>query len=219
MGATHADPPGGTTSPRPATDRHGDGQPSANGRMEGHAHTALGEDDLFDILANRRRRYILHELLRTDESTDIGTLSQEIAAREDGLSVQEVSSKDRKRVYTALHQSHLPKMDGYGVIEFDQDRGTVEPTPALEDIEIYMDVVYGRELPWSDYYLGLTALAGVLLAATAFSIGPFAALSLAAWGAFVVVSFGVFSLAHRYYARRARFGVDDSVGVEHHYSE
>ncbi|OVE85028.1 DUF7344 domain-containing protein [Natronolimnobius baerhuensis] len=195
MGATHAEPTGGTDTPDP--------------NQEGNTLSSetLTEDELFELLSNRRRRYILHELMRADCRLDIGSLSQEIAACEDEVDLQEVSSSDRKRVYTALHQSHLPKMDKAGVIDFDQDRGTVEPTPALENIEIYMDVVRGREIPWSDYYLGLTAIAGLVVAASTLDIGPFAALPSSAWGVFLIVTFGVSAIAHRYYARRNRLGI------------
>ncbi len=216
MGATPLNSSGDGTE----MDGPGDGDRSGEEPAITAAEPTLSEDDLFELLANRRRRYILHELMRAGDAIDIGTLSEEIAASEDGLEVHEISSKDRKRVYTALHQSHLPKMDKTGVVDFDSDRGTVEPTAALEDVEIYMDVVRGRELPWSDYYLGLTALSAILLAASTLAIGPFAALPLSAWGAFVVVSFGVFALAHRYYARRNRLGIDrDPPEVEYSYVE
>lgn len=211
MGATQVEPSEGDASkPESETERGPDGAETTSSS----SGDSLTEDELFTILSNRRRRYILHELMREDGQLDIGTLSQEIAAFEDGLELHEVSSSDRKRVYTALHQSHLPKMDKAGVVDFDRDRGTVEPTPALEDVEIYMDVVRGREIPWSDYYLGLVAISGLLLAAASFGPGPFAAFTPSAWGVFVVVSFGVSALAHRYYARRNRLGIaDDPSGV------
>ncbi|WP_226004280.1 DUF7344 domain-containing protein [Natrinema salinisoli] len=167
----------------------------------------LTEDELFELLANQRRRHIMHALMREDARLDIGDLSQEIAAWEDGLAFEDVSSTDRKRVYTALQQSHLPKMDKAGVVEFDRDRGTIEPTPALEDVEIYMDVVRGREIPWSDYYLGLTALSGALFVTSTLDLLPFSQLPAAAWGVFVIVTFAVSALAHRYYARRSRLGI------------
>lgn len=180
----------------------------------------LTEDELFELLANQRRRHILHTLMREDDRLDIGDISQEIAAWEDGMAFEEVSSTDRKRVYTALQQSHLPKMDRVGVVEFDRDRGTIEPTPALEDIEIYMDVVRGREIPWSDYYLGLTALSGVLFATSVLGVLPFGPLPSAAWGVFVIVSFAVSAIAHRYYARRSRLGItDEPPSVELEYRE
>lgn len=178
----------------------------------------LTEDELFELLSNRRRRHILHTLMRKEETVDIGDLSQQIAAWEDGLEYEEVSSTDRKRVYTALQQSHLPKMDKTGVIEFDRDRGVVEPTPTLENVEIYMDVVHGRDIPWSDYYLGLTAVSALLLAATVAGLPPLAGFPPYAWGVFVIVAFGVSGLAHRYYARRNRLGIDEEPpGIELEY--
>ncbi|APW97418.1 hypothetical protein CHINAEXTREME_06370 [Halobiforma lacisalsi AJ5] len=215
MGVTQAGSTGETdASERDAADGVADDGLSSSSSTDSPAvadpsEETLTEDELFEILSNRRRRHVLHELMQEDGGIDIGTLSEEIAAYEDGLELHEVSSSDRKRVYTALHQSHLPKMDEAGVLEFNKDRGTVEPTPALEDVEIYMDVVRGREIPWSDYYIGLTALSGILLGVTALGPGPLAALTPYAWGVFVLVSFGVSAMAHRYYARRNRLGIAD----------
>lgn len=168
----------------------------------------LTEGELFDLLSNQRRRHILHALIHDDRTLDIGTLSREIAAWEDDLSIDDVSSSDRKRVYTALQQSHLPKMDKAGVIDFDRDHGTIQPTPALEDVGIYMEIVRGREIPWSDYYLGLTALSGIVLAGAAFSIYPFELLPSSVWSGFVVVAFGISALVHRYYSRTNRLDID-----------
>lgn len=192
-----------------------------SGEMEvSQPDATLTEDELFELLSNERRRHVLHALMREEEGLEIGPLSQEIAAWEDGVEYEHVTSSDRKRVYTALQQSHLPKMDKAGVLEFDRDRGTVEATPALEDVEIYMDVVRGREIPWSDYYLGLTAVATALLAVTAAGLPPFTMLPWTAWGAFVVAAFGVSALAHRYYARRNRLGIrEDPPSVELAYEE
>ncbi|SDR38838.1 DUF7344 domain-containing protein [Natronobacterium texcoconense] len=211
MGTTHAAQ--SADADVPGTDADG-GSPDTE-----PTDATLTEDELFEMLSNRRRRHILHQLMREGDRIDVGTLSEEIAASEDGIDIHEVSSTDRKRVYTALHQSHLPKMDEAGVLAFNKDRGFVEPMPALEDVEIYMDIVHGREIPWSDYYIGLTAVSALLLAVSAASLGPFAALSPYAWGVFVVVSFGVSAIAHRYYARRNRLGItEDPPGVELEYS-
>lgn len=185
----------------------------ANGKLLGGEELpqsderALSEDELFTILANQRRRHIIHALLNTGESVDIGTLSEEIAAWEDDLTTDEISSADRKRVYTALQQSHLPKLDNAGVVDFDSDRGTVEPTPTLEDVEIYMDIVYGREIPWSDYYSGLTILAATILSGTALGLRPFTILPPSGWYAFVIVMFAVSVLAHRHHSQRNRLGI------------
>ncbi len=213
MGATHAEASGGTETSELETGDEGDD-------ASGAADDVLTEDELFTLLSNQRRRHILHTLMREDRRVDIGDLSQEIAAWEDGLAFEEVSSSDRKRVYTALQQSHLPKMDAAGVVEFDRDRGTVEPTPALENVEIYMDVVRGREIPWGAYYLGLTTLAGALYVAATNDLTPLGQLTPSTWGVFVVVTFAVSAIAHRYCERQNRLGIaDEPPGVELEYHD
>jgi hypothetical protein len=138
------------------------------------------QDELFDVLSNRRRRY--------------------------AVDVEQVSYDERKRVYTALQQSHLPMMDNAGVVEFDKNRGTVEATSALEDVEVYMDVVHGNEIPWSVYYLGLSGVAASLMAAVWAGAWPFSLFPDAAWGVAVVAMFAVSAVAHTYYARGQRIG-------------
>lgn len=209
MALTRDGPSGGTTGD--------DGKPSPtggtkhSGAVGSEDRRSVSEDELFEMLANSRRRYILHTLMREDRPLEIGTLSTQIAAREDGLEPTEVTSKDRKRVYTALQQSHLPKMDEAGVVDFDSDRGTVSPTPALKDVEIYIDIVRGRERPWSDYYLGLAFLSALVLGGAELSVTPFTMLPSVAWSAFVVAALVFSAVAHRLYSRRNRLGVDNTL--------
>jgi len=164
------------------------------------------EDELFDVLSSRRRRYALHMLKGREEAVELGDVAEQVAAWEYGEEVAEVSYDERKRVYTALQQSHLPKMDDAGVVSFDKNRGVVEPTPALEDVRVYMDVVQGREIPWSDYYLGLSAVAATLLGAVALDAWPFTVLPDLAWGVAAVAAFAVSAVVHRHFARRTALG-------------
>jgi hypothetical protein len=167
------------------------------------------EDELFDVLANRRRRYAVHALDDADGATEIGDVAEQVAAWEYGVDVEQVSYEERKRVYTALQQSHFPMMDDAGVVDFDKNRGTVEPTESLDDVEVYMDVVQGNEIPWSVYYLGLSGVAASLMAAVWTGTWPFALLPDVAWGVAVTAMFGVSAVAHTYYARGQRIGASD----------
>ncbi|SEW18121.1 hypothetical protein SAMN04487945_1973 [Halobacterium jilantaiense] len=164
------------------------------------------EDEVFDVLSSRRRRYALHMLKGRDEAVELGDVAEQVAAWEYGEDVADVSYDERKRVYTALQQSHLPKMDDAGVVSFDKNRGVVEPTPAIDDVRVYMDVVKGREIPWSEYYLGLSAVAATLLGAVALDAWPFAMLPDLAWGVAAVAAFAVSAVVHRYYARQTALG-------------
>jgi len=109
-------------------------------------------------------------------------------------------------VYTALQQSHLPKMDDAGVVEFNKARGVVEPTPALTDVDVYLDVVEGREIPWSEYYLGLSGVAAALVSAVWVGVWPFVLLPEMAWTLAIVVAFAFSALAHKYYTAEMEVG-------------
>ena len=175
------------------------------GRAEPAAE--ISEDDLFDVLANQRRRFAVHLLKHEpDDAVEIGEMAEQIAAWENGIDTAEISSSERKRVYTALQQSHLPKMDDAGVVEFNKARGVVEPTPALTDVDVYLDVVEGREIPWSEYYLGLSGVAAALVAAVWAGAWPFTLLPEMAWTLAIVVAFAFSALAHKYYTAEMEVG-------------
>lgn len=183
---------------------------SAAQSSRGGQSTELSDDELFDVLSNRRRRHAVHTIKQVeDEPVEIGDLAEEIAAIENDVSVDNISYDQRKSVYTALQQSHLPKMDDAGIVKFDKDRGTIEPTAAMEDIEIYLDVVRGKEIPWSEYYLGLSSVAAALVVATWAGVWPFSLLPEMGAAVFVVVAFSVSAVLHTYFSRDMRIGSGD----------
>jgi len=56
----------------------------------------------YEILANRRRRYVIHLLQYRDESMELGPLAERVAAWEYETDPERVTSQQRKTVYTAL---------------------------------------------------------------------------------------------------------------------
>jgi hypothetical protein len=93
---------------------------------------------VFTILQNHRRRLVL-EYLRERESTTQGDLARHVAAVENDITESAVSSTQRKRAYVSLYQAHLPKLDDFGAISFDRDRGTVERTDRTDELLQYLD--------------------------------------------------------------------------------
>jgi hypothetical protein len=169
--------------------------------------TEVSEDELFDVLANRRRRFAVHLLKREEKAeTRIGDMAEQIAAWENGVDTTEITGSERKRVYTALQQSHLPKMDDAGVVEFNKDRGIVKPTPALQNVELYMDVVEGKEIPWSTYYLGLSGVAAALTGAVWLGAWPFTLWPDIAWTVAIVVALAFSAVTHKYYTTEMKVG-------------
>ena len=164
-------------------------------------YTSPEKDELYDLLSNHRRRYVIHFCKQADEPVTLSDLAEKVAAREQDKSVAELTSAERKRVYTSLQQFHLPKMDDKGVIQFDDREGVVELTPAAGQMDVYLEVVEDNDIPWSQYYLGLSAVnLGLLVAATAGTY-PLRLVPDAGWGLFVVTTFLVSALVHTYYSR------------------
>ena len=147
-----------TAAVGPDVEINGPAQPDSGPRSEPSPEPEITEDELFDVLSNRRRRYAVHLLEREDEPLRLGPLAEQIAAWENGIEPYAVSSAQRKRVYTALQQIHLPRMDEAGIVAFDDRAGLVEATEAMDAMDVYVDLVEGRDIPWSGYYLGLSTI-------------------------------------------------------------
>ena len=92
----------------------------------------------------------------------VADLSTRITAWERGVDPETIDYDDRRNVHTVLTRTHLPKLDEHDVVEYDEETKVVEPTPALEDLDVYIEVLRGREIPWSLYYVGLAVLAGLV---------------------------------------------------------
>jgi hypothetical protein len=176
------------------TTPEGDEDPSAEPTDRPAAPT---EQEVFDILSNRRRRYALYALSNDDTAT-IGSLAERIAAWENGCPVEEVTSTERKRVYTALQQSHLPKLERTGLISFDHDTGRVHPTDTVGEMDIYLEVVGEEQLSWDQYYLGLSTVSAGIVVAVWLGLPPFRALSPLLWMTIVVSLFAVSATIHNY---------------------
>lgn len=104
-------------------------------------------DVIFDVLANERRRMVLHRLQVGDGSTTLSDLAEYIAAVENDKPERALTSSERKRVYICLYQSHLPKLDDAGVIDFDGDRKTVEVGPNLEEVTRFLPSTEDEDAP------------------------------------------------------------------------
>ncbi|ELY95274.1 hypothetical protein C482_16553 [Natrialba chahannaoensis JCM 10990] len=156
----------------------------------------LSKDVIFELLKNRRRREVLTYLLEADETVTLGELAEQIAAWENDTSVNALSSDQRKRVYVALYQTHLPKMDDAGIVEYDQDRGLISLSDNADLLMMYLDTDAHRQDRWDRWYAGLSIGGGVLIAAALLGVPGLTALPTLALAGGVVLAFFALSLAH-----------------------
>ena len=157
-------------------------------------------DVVFDILSVERRRHTLAYLLTESAQTTLGDLAEHIACLENDKDLVDLSSQERKRVYVGLYQSHLPRMDDAGVVDFDSDRKTVELGANAAQLAPYLELATedqsggAGDRNWVPYYLGTSVVGGLLLVLSTL-LSPIAWLSTVVIDGLLLAYFGL-SLAH-----------------------
>lgn len=167
---------------------------------------SLPRDDVYEVLRNRRRRFVIHYLRRTDSRVGLGTLAEHVAAWEDGIDVAAVGADARKNVYTSLQQFHLPKMEDLDLVVFDRRAGEVTLTDAADDIDVYLEVVDRYDAPWSLYYLGVGGTAGLVTLGHGLGVPVLAGMTDVMCGIFTITAVGVLALVHTYCTQAMRLG-------------
>ena len=160
--------------------------------------------EIFDLLSNRRRRYAIHYCKQVGEPVTLSDLAEQVAAWELDKDVEALTSAERKRVYTALQQSHLPTLERADVIEFEDH--TIELTDEAAALEVYLDIVPPDSIPWGVYYLGLSALGFVVLAGVWAEVVPTGPVPALGWAALVLALVAASAVAHVVTSRRYRLG-------------
>lgn len=122
----------------------------------------IPESDIYHLLSNERRRQALSVLWEFDDELTLRTLSERIASIESETTP--APRPLRESVYNALHQTHLPKLASYGLVEYDPDRKLVRPNPESRSLARYMDTVTPAGISWGEYYraLGIGGLFAVV---------------------------------------------------------
>ncbi|AZH26282.1 DUF7344 domain-containing protein [Haloplanus aerogenes] len=168
----------------------------------------LSKDTIFSMLSNQRRRYVLYHLNREPGPVALRDLAEQIAAWENDVDVADLDYKQRKRAYTSLHQTHLPKLDDVGIVDYDRDGGTITLADRANDLDIYLELVGEHDVPWCDFYLGLSVVASLFVLAAWLGVFPFVPELALAGG--VVVVFAAVAGVHSHLARRNHIGGDDA---------
>lgn len=121
-------------------------------------------------------------------------MSETLAAWENGTDRTKVTPKEQKRVYTALHQSHLPSMDRNGILEYDTGRGTVTLVCSLEQFHRHFSAATTHR--WGSLYLALDCLLGTVVVLAVVGFPVLGAVSGYAYAAATIVLFTAFAAYH-----------------------
>ncbi|QUO46871.1 MULTISPECIES: DUF7344 domain-containing protein [Halorubrum] len=138
--------------------------------MTEHREDGLSQDALFSLLSNPRRRFILQHLNGIEGSVKLQALAGEVAAWENETDPESLTDKQRKRLYVSLYQTHIPKLEEAGIVEYDRDTGDIRLTDRGSDLNRYLDrdaTESGGERRWGRYYLAVALGSAAAYAAVA----------------------------------------------------
>jgi predicted transcriptional regulator len=159
---------------------------------------SLERTDIHDILRNNRRRRVIESLREHDEPLSVRDLSELLATAETG---EDPAPRNvRQSVYVSLHQTHLPKLEELGVVDYDGDTKVVTLADAIDDVTVYMEVVPENDLSWAEYYLGLGVLGLLLVAAHSLGVPTVSAVDVRLWTTGVLLAL-VVSAAYQFSAQ------------------
>jgi len=173
----------------------------------------LPHDVVFHILQNERRRYVLKYLQGRDEPVRMCDVAEQVSAWEHDTTVEQLTSKQRQRVYIPLYQNHLTKLDEEGVIDYNQSRGIVERNPIADQFDPYLDAdefvdedddadadvnAAGERTAsadaWGKYYLSVSVFGTALVTAKSLGLSLLASLSGVLLSVTVLAAFSILTL-------------------------
>lgn len=88
-------------------------------------------DELFEVLSHEYRRYILWMLADAEDRTDEPTRRTLFAGGDDEPDI----------LHLQLRHNHLPKLDDYGLVDWDPEHETLSRGPRFEEVEPFLDVI------------------------------------------------------------------------------
>jgi hypothetical protein len=151
----------------------------------------IEKSDIFDILQNDRRRYIL-EILRKQGNKSVHYLSEEIARME--AKTEEINSSTIKSIYISLLQVHLPKMESFNVITYDKENNMVKLLPPASNLNTYIETVKNGDISWSQFFSGFSTFA--LVGSIAIYTGLLKWVTSSQWLLFILAFFFISSIAY-----------------------
>jgi predicted transcriptional regulator len=125
----------------------------------------LSVSEIHDVLRNDRRRLVLERLRTAQDAETVSDLAEHVGGMEAGESPP--PRNVRQSVYVSLHQTHLPKLDELGIVDYDPDGKTVELAANARELRVYLEAPTGTDGVPPAYYAGVGLLGAVALLGSA----------------------------------------------------
>ena len=169
--------------------------------MSESEHSRLSQNEVYDLLSNPRRRFVISYLREHGRPIELTALAREVAAWENQVPAEELTDQQEKRVYVSLYQTHIPKLRNAGVVDYDSDDGVIRLTDTVGQLERYLPEEEETEPPWQALYVATAVVGGLFYLLTVVDAPAFAAVPDAVAGVVVIAAFLTVTLAQYAYRR------------------
>ncbi|GAB7092495.1 hypothetical protein JCM18237_27660 [Halorubrum luteum] len=162
--------------------------------MMSHRPTGnLSEDEIFELLANPRRRFVLLALREDGQGIALTDIADSMAGASREVTLSELTPSDRKNAYVSLYQTHVPYLVDAGVVTYSSDSGVVTLTDGADVLFPYLELAEA-DVDWARRYL-LIAGAGLLVYIAVAFVGTPSQLAIS--GVFLLGCFIIVGALHR----------------------
>jgi hypothetical protein len=169
---------------------------------QGSKRDGLSDDVIFDIMSNRRRRFVLRYLHDEQSPAQLTDIATELAADESNTAPDQVDKQARKRAYVSLYQTHIPRLAEVGVVEYDDETGEVSLQDQAGEVLHHVQR-RPRDNLWPRVYFALAVIGLSIYLPPLAGIAPE---ELLVAGLLVPLGVLVVSLIHWGRARAQRYG-------------
>lgn len=148
----------------------------------------LERNDLHHVLSNERRQIALAHLHDVGGRASPAELADRVAVVESGEDPP--PEEARQSAYVTLHQTHLPKLDDLGIVEYDQSERAVSLTDRADQVRVFIETVPRYGISWSEFYLAVSVLGILLVLASQLGVPYVSTVAADVWGVAVVLVVG-----------------------------
>jgi hypothetical protein len=153
----------------------------------------LTRDVIFDVLSRARRRQVL-QLLSSEGPMELTDLAERVAAVENDTTVEDLTKQQRKRVYVSLYQTHIPKMEEAGLVEYDTETKVVSLESRAVEVDRYLEEP--DRFRWQVAYVAVAAAGLALIVLSNTTVPVVGGLSQSAIAIGLVVAMVLLAAAH-----------------------
>lgn len=102
-----------------------------------HSATTLSTEQIHRVLGNSRRREVIDLLQSNGDRMAVRDLAERIAELESGEAPP--PRNKRHSAYVSLMQTHLPKLDELGIVDYDSQSKHVQLRDLVHEVNDYME--------------------------------------------------------------------------------